>query len=157
MFKRVVVPLDGSPLAEGIIPFILQIAGPLDLEVTLVRVVNPVPPTVIEASRQITVEDVEGRMRQAREYLAPIAAELAAKGTRATAEARHGETVDEIVAAARDARADLIAMTTHGRGGLGRVLFGSVAEAVLKRAHLPVFLLRLTEKEVKARTAAGKR
>lgn len=154
MFKRVIVPLDGSPLAEGILPFIVEIAGPLDLEVTLVRVVNPIPPEVIEGTRQVTVEDVEGRMAEARVYLTPIAAELGAKGVRVTIEARHGETVDEIVAAARDARADLIAMTTHGRGGLGRVLFGSVAAAVLRHAHIPVFLMRLTEKEARARATA---
>ena len=44
MYKRVLVPLDGSPLAEGILPFILQIAGPLDLEVILVRVMPPIMP-----------------------------------------------------------------------------------------------------------------
>lgn len=154
MFKRVVVTLDGSPLAEGIIPLITEIAGPLDLEVVLVRVVNPIPPRALEGERHVVVEDVEGRMAEARASLAPVTAELAAKGVRVTTDVRHGQTVDEIVAAAHTAGADLIAMTTHGRGGLGRVVFGSVAEAVLKRSHLPVLLLRLTEKEARARAGA---
>lgn len=146
MYKRVVIPLDGSPLAEGILPFIMQIAGPLDMEVVLVRAMAPIPPEVIEGSRQVTVEDVPARLGEARKYLTPLADELKAKGVRVRVEARHGDPVSEIVGAARDNDADLIAMTTHGRSGLGRVLFGSVAEAVLHRAEIPVFLMRLTKK-----------
>lgn len=148
MYKRVVIPLDGSPLAEGILPFITQIAGPLDLEVILVRAMPPIPPQVMEGSRQVIVEDVPARLAEAREYLTRVAAELKAKGVRARVEARHGDPVTEIVAAARENDADLIAMTTHGRSGLGRVLFGSVAEAVLRRAEIPVFLMRLTQKSL---------
>jgi nucleotide-binding universal stress UspA family protein len=62
---------------------------------------------------------------------------------------------DEIVAAARQTGADLIAMTTHGRSGLGRLLFGSVAEAVLRESRLPVFLMRVTEAQVAQRAAQG--
>jgi nucleotide-binding universal stress UspA family protein len=60
-------------------------------------------------------------------------------------EVRRGEPVEEIVRGAREVGADLIAMTTHGRSGFGRLLFGSVAEAVLREAELPVFLMRMTE------------
>lgn len=155
MYKRAVVPLDGSPVAEAIIPFILEIAGPLDLEVVLLRVVQPQPPQVIEGSRHVVVEDVEARRIDAEEYLAPLAAELRGKGIRAQMQVRRGEPSGEIVAAARDSGADLIAMTTHGRSGLGRLVFGSVAEAVLRQAHLPVFLMRLTEAEVARRAAAA--
>jgi nucleotide-binding universal stress UspA family protein len=63
---------------------------------------------------------------------------------------RRGEPVEEIVECAREVDADLIAMTTHGRSGLGRWLFGSVAEAVLREAEIPVFLMRMTEAQVKA-------
>jgi nucleotide-binding universal stress UspA family protein len=145
MYKRVVVPLDGSPIAEGMLRFIVDIAGPLDLEVVLLRVVRPEPPQVVEGLRQLIVEDVEGRMAEAREYLAPFATELSARGVRVRSEARRGEPVQEIVEGAREVGADLIAMTTHGRSGLGRLLFGSVAEAVLRQAEIPVFLMRMTE------------
>ena len=60
----------------------------------------------------------------------------------------------ELVAAAREPGADLIAMTTHGRSGFGRLLFGSVAEAVLRQAKIPVLLMRLTERQVSAVEAA---
>jgi nucleotide-binding universal stress UspA family protein len=154
MYRRALVPLDGSLVAETIMPFILQIAGPLDMDVVLLRVVRPTPPVVIESTRYIEIEDIEARRVDAEEYLAPLAVELRAKGVRVSTRVRRGEPAEQIVSAAKDERADLIAMSTHGRGGLGRLLFGSVAEAVLRHADIPVFLLRATEPEVTARSAA---
>jgi nucleotide-binding universal stress UspA family protein len=132
MYRRVLVPLDGSRLAEGILPFVLQIAGPLDLEVVLVRVVEPIMTQTLEGTGHAPVDD----------------ADLRSRGVRVTTDARHGEPLAELLAAARDSRADLIAMTTHGRSGLGRLLFGSIAEAVLRRAQIPVLTMRLTRRQV---------
>lgn len=153
MYKRAIVPLDGSMVAEGIIPFILEIAGPLDMEVVLLRVVVPIPPSVVEGSRHVELDDVEKRRLEAAEYLTPIATDLRAKGVRVTTQVRRGEPTAEILAGAKEAGADLIAMTTHGRSGLGRLLFGSVAEAVLRQSDMPVFLMRQTEAQVAARAA----
>jgi nucleotide-binding universal stress UspA family protein len=153
VYKRAIVPLDGSMVAEGIIPFILEIAGPLDMEVVLLRVVVPIPPSVIEGARYVEVEDPEKRRLEAEEYLAPIAVELRAKAVRVRTMVRRGEPAQEILAGAREADADLVAMTTHGRSGLGRLLFGSVAEAVLRQSEVPVFLMRQTEAQVAARAA----
>jgi nucleotide-binding universal stress UspA family protein len=154
MYKKVLIPLDGSRLAEGILPFILQIAGPLDLEAVLVYVVRQIMPQSIEGTTHFTVDDVAARLNEAREYLAPVAADLRRQGVRVTTDARYGEPVAEIVASAREAGADLIAMTTHGRSGFGRLLFGSVAEAVLRQAEIPVLMMRLTERQVSAADAA---
>lgn len=151
MYKRALVALDGSPVAESIIPFILDIAGPLDLEVILLRVLPPLQPVVIEGAAYVPIEDPEAERIDAQEYLAPVAIELRNKGVRVTTEVRSGDPGREILAAARDAGADLIAMSTHGRGGLGRLLFGSVAEAVLRETKIPVFLMRTTEEEVARR------
>jgi nucleotide-binding universal stress UspA family protein len=145
MYRRVLVPLDGSPVAEAILPFLLEIAGPLDMSVVLLRVNEPIAPAVIEASRHVIVDDIEGRRRDALEYLAPIAVGLRARGVDVDTVVRRGEPATEILAAARETDADLVAMTTHGRTGLGRLLFGSVAEAVLRRAEVPVFLMRQME------------
>ena len=153
MYKRAIVPLDGSIVAEGIIPLILEIAGPLDMEVVLLRVVVPIPPSVIEGSRHVELDDVEKRRLEAEEYLTPITADLRAKGIRVTTQVRRGEATAEILAGAKAAGADLIAMTTHGRSGLGRLLFGSIAEAVLRQSDIPVFLMRQTEAQIAARTA----
>jgi nucleotide-binding universal stress UspA family protein len=145
MYKRALIPLDGSSMAERILPFLVQIAGPLDLEVVLVRVMPPIAPHAIEGTTYFTVDDVAARLAEAREYLAPLAADLRGRGVRATTDARHGEPVREIVAAAREHDADMIAMTTHGRSGVSRLLFGSVAEAVLREAEIPVLTMRDTE------------
>jgi nucleotide-binding universal stress UspA family protein len=155
MYKRVLVPVDGSEVAEAIIPFILDIAGPLDLDVVLLRVNRPVPPVVLEASRHVEVEDVEANLAAAEAYLAGLVAEMQAKGVRATSRVRRGgDAASEILAAARDEQADLIAMSTHGRTGPARLLFGSVAEGVLRHATIPVFLMRQTEREIERRRKA---
>ncbi|HEU5323473.1 MAG TPA: universal stress protein [Methylomirabilota bacterium] len=142
MYKRTVVPLDGSETAEGILPFLLEIAGPLDISLVLLRVLEPIPPSVMEGSRHVLVDDVEARRQEAEDYLAPIAVALRARGVDVTTEVRYGRPAVEILDAARATGADLIAMSTHGRSGLGRLLFGSVAEAVLRQAEVPVFLMR---------------
>ena len=153
MFKRVIVPLDGSELAEAILPFIIQIAGPLDFEVTLLRVLPPVPPEVVESASRVIVDDIAQRQKEAETYLTEIAASVGATGVRVQTEVRVGVPVREIVECVQRQNADLVAMTTHGRSGLGRLLFGSVAEAVLRQAEVPVFFLRQTEKQVRTRMA----
>jgi nucleotide-binding universal stress UspA family protein len=144
MYRRVLVPLDGSPLAEGILPFILQIAGPLDLEVVLVRVMPRIMPLAVEGTRYFMADDVAARWKEAGEYLAAVATDLRGRGVRVKTDARHGDPVTELVAAARENEIDLIAMTTHGRSGVSRLLFGSVAEAVLRQAEIPVLMMRIT-------------
>ena len=162
MYKRALVPLDGSPAAEAILPFLIEIAGPLDMAVVLVRVFEPAPITIGDTSSRDVLGHMLARQREidaahrqdAEEYLAPIAAELAARGIQVRTQVRAGYPVDQILAAGRDAGADLIAMTTHGRTGLDRLLFGSVAEAVLRRADVPVFLMRQAAAQSRAREAA---
>src|SRR6266568_591241 len=155
MYKRVLVPLDGSPLAEGVLPFLMDIAGPLDMTVVLLRVLEPITPMAVEGTRAVVVEDFDTRRRDAAEYLAPIAAGLRARGVETSWEVRVGRAEEEILAAARVAGADLIAMSTHGRSGLGRLLFGSVAEQVLRHAEVPVFLMRQTGRRLATPSATG--
>jgi nucleotide-binding universal stress UspA family protein len=153
-----VVPLDGSTVAEAIVPFILEIAGPLDLEVILLRVLPPVPDRTVQTAAPDIVETLEAQHADAEEYLAALAAELHARGVRARTQVRRGEPPAQILAVAGEADADLIAMSTHGRTGLRRVLFGSVAQAVLEEAKVPVLLIRHTAAEVARRAAqAGRR
>jgi nucleotide-binding universal stress UspA family protein len=148
MYKRALVPLDGSPLAESIIPFLLKIAGPLDMSIRLLRVLEPTSPAIGDGMRPSLIVDPETRTREAEEYLATNAAALRARGVQVTWEVRNGRPDEAIVEAARDCGADLIAMSTHGRSGLGRLLFGSVAEQVLRHATVPVFLMRQTESRI---------
>ena len=143
--KRVLVALDGSTPSEAMLRFVLEIAGPLDMTVLLLRVVEPFTPAVADGVYMPTLEDVEARRRDAEEYLAPIASALRARGVSTAWAVRRGRPADEILAAATESGVDMIAMATHGRTGVGRLLFGSVAEAVLRRATVPVFLMRTQE------------
>jgi nucleotide-binding universal stress UspA family protein len=145
MYTRIVVPLDGSPEAEGILPFVLGIAVPLGLVVVLLRVVEWRRPPAIERGSYAPSEDVEASMDGAAAYLGEIADRLRARGVEVQTRVRTGDPVQEIAAGVAATRADAIAMTTHGRSGLGRLLFGSVAEAVLRRADVPVLLMRLAD------------
>jgi nucleotide-binding universal stress UspA family protein len=138
--KRVLVALDGSAAGEMVMKFLMEIAGPLDMTVMLLHVLEPITPAAAEGV--VMIDDVEARQREAEEYLAPIAAMLRSQGVDAAWAIRHGRAADEILAAATENGADLIAMATHGRSGIGRLLFGSVAEAVLRRASVPVFMIR---------------
>lgn len=139
---KVLIPLDGSAAAEAIIPFAVKIAGPLDMEVVLVQVVQPIPPTVIEGARHVELDDIDARRAEATRYLQARAEELRAKGVRAACEVAVGRPADEIAEAARKGAVDMVAMTTHGRGGFGKLLFGSVAEELLRQADVPLFLMR---------------
>lgn len=141
--KRVLVALDGSPSAEAVLNFLLHVAEPLEMTVQLLRVLEPTSPMAIEGTTNFTSgDDVEMRHYDAEEYLAPLAVRLRDHGVAATCQVRRGRPAEEILAAARESRVDLIAMATHGRTGLGRLLFGSVAEEVLRHAPVPVFMIR---------------
>jgi nucleotide-binding universal stress UspA family protein len=157
MYKCVIVPLDGSPLAEAVIPFLTEIAGPLDMSIVLLRVLEPLPVAVVEGVRQAMIDVSDDRRRDAATYLASIAATLEKRGIRTTYDVRAGRPDMQIIEAARDNHADLIAMSTHGRSGIGRLLFGSVAEQVLRQAEVPVFMMRHSEAKttVAPRIACG--
>lgn len=138
--KRVLIALDGSAAGEMVMKFLMEIAGPLDMTVMLLHVLEPITPAAAEGL--VVTDDIDARRREAEEYLAPIAAMLRSQGVDAAWAIRHGRAADEILAAADENGTDLIAMATHGRSGIGRLLFGSVAEAVLRRAAVPVFMIR---------------
>jgi nucleotide-binding universal stress UspA family protein len=149
--KRVLIALDGSPSSEAVLRFVLEIAGPLDMTVLLVRVLEPVMPPVSDVYRA-PIEDFETRRRDAEEYLAAIAAALRARGVETGWQVRLGRPADEILATAAESCMDMIAMATHGRTGVGRLLFGSIAEAVLRRATVPVFMIRQPDRTPAAPT-----
>jgi nucleotide-binding universal stress UspA family protein len=144
VYKRALVPLDGSPLAEAIIPFLTEIAAPLEMSIVLLRVREPIPQVVGDGVRHALLDLRETHTRDIEDYLASIAATLRARSLDVSYAIRSGRPDEEIVEAARDAGVDLIAMSTHGRGGLGRLLFGSVAEQVLRHAEVPVLMIRQT-------------
>ena len=153
--KKVLVPLDGSPESEAIFSVIEEIAGPLDMEVVLFHAVQLPPIDALALPHTGAADELGVRERDAHEYLEELAGRLTAKGIRTDVRVRVGDPTREILAVVAEERADLIAMTTHGRSGFGRLLFGSVAEALLRSAPVPIFLMRMTKEALKLSTPAA--
>lgn len=144
MFDRIVVPLDGSELAERALAEARDIARAPSIPVHVVRVVDlgrldgrgsltfGVSPWALQQA--LEVEELG-----ARAYVDRVCSDLSEDGLPATGEVRRGEAAHEIVAAT--GTGDLVVMATHGRSGLARWYMGSVAEAVARHATGPVMLI----------------
>jgi nucleotide-binding universal stress UspA family protein len=139
-FRHVVVPLDGSGLAEAVLPFAAEIAGAFGARLTLLHAIRdpgpvPRPPALEEIEQEHTA-----RMQH---YLNKVATGLLDDGPAIGTEVLRGPDVDELLLE-RFGRGDvdLVGMTTHGRGGLGRWAFGSVADRLARAAPVPVLLAR---------------
>lgn len=145
--KRLIVPLDGSELAEGIVSHVVALARDLDLEVVLLGVYgspvaggtpgegfyNPVQLGVFVA--QLRAETLN--------YLALKTAEIKSLGIgNVSFTAREGLAADEIIKAAREKNDTMIAMCTHGRSGVQRWMLGSVTETVARHADAPLLVVR---------------
>ncbi len=142
MFKKILVPLDGSELAEAVLPQVRSIAQCTGAEIVLLRVATA--PTyeyatpdagMMEQVRQQITEEVA-------EYLGHVARGLKEQGFTVTAEVGRGPVADTILNCAEGLRVDLIAMSTHGRSGVARWLIGSVADRVVRASPVPVLLVR---------------
>lgn len=147
-FDRVLVPLDGSAFSEEGLTNAIEVFGER-LTLHLVRVVEiPTIPAAGMADGGIAmnyglVEEYTAATRDsANAYMQATIEKLTAEGHSVTGDVREGIVADEIQAAASEHQADAIAMATHGRGGLGRIVFGSVAERVLHESERPLLLTR---------------
>lgn len=149
-YRRILVGLDGSATAERALPSVEALAREHDATVTLMQVVTPIESmvfagTVLEpmSTRRyadLVAANIEARDR-AIEYLEELGDGLADTGISVEHAAPEGTPARVIVDEARRRDVDLIVMTTHGRSGLGRLVFGSVAEDVLRNAPCPVLLI----------------
>lgn len=141
MFKRILVPLDGSDTAEAILPFAQEIAAKNSAELLLVTAVDQVG--AWDAALTLDVLDKEEVVAQ--EYLKGHVAKLPGSRSKVV----RGDAATAILKTAGDEKADLIAISTHGRSGITRFLFGSVATKILEGADVPVLFLRPKEGEDK--------
>lgn len=135
-FRRILVPLDGSETADRVLPLVEEVGRLHDARVTLLRV----EPLVITELPSPMLEGSSWNPARLEASMAPQQERLAAAGVEAEAKAAHGVVAAEILRAARDS--DLLAMTTHGRTGVARWWFGSVAEQVLRHAPCPLLVVR---------------
>jgi nucleotide-binding universal stress UspA family protein len=142
MAKRILVPLDQSVLAEGILPLVDDLARGEGAVVRLLYVA-PAPQTrVSEEGFVVAFADQEMQRLEAEglDYLSK--AEVQLGGVLVECVVRFGNPLDEILSEAAAFDADLITVTTAGRSGLSRAILGSVAEQVMRKADIPVLLLR---------------
>lgn len=143
MYNTILVPLDGSRRAETILSHVLDVAERYRAKVVLLGVIEP--PGTIVAPDSIHIpsqEMIEEHQREVEGYLAERQAQFQEKGINAVVRIIYGRVVDEIIETAEREQADLIAMTSHGRTGLARVFYGSVAAGVLHRIDRPLLIVR---------------
>lgn len=151
MYRRIMVPLDGSKLAECVLPHVESVAGGCSAEeVLLVTVTERVAgyrliqdhysDTVV---KEREVPEAVGKLeRQGQKYLDKIAKGLQAKGLTVKTQVLMGDPAGEITFLAEHGDCDLIIMASHGRSGPSRWAFGSVADKVFRAACIPVLMVR---------------
>ena len=140
----VAVPLDGSELAEAILPHVEKLAELLSLEVVLLRVVRLVPWSYGAYERvPLDTTDIEQSMEdEAREYLNAIEARITAKGISCRSVVMHGVPWDKIVAFAGKTDDMMVAISTHGRSGIRRLVLGSVADMIIRSLETQALVVR---------------
>lgn len=145
MYRRIVVPLDGSALAEAALPQAIDLARLTGVPLHLLRVVDYLRlerygPYALALEYSPVEPVLATEQTEATGYLSEVAERLTDDGLTVASEVRQGRVAREVVAAATPG--DVIVMASHGRGGLSRWLLGSVAEDVLRHATVPVLLVR---------------
>ena len=148
MFKHLLVPLDGSGFAEAALPYALELAAQFDSDITLLRVV--LPPRMGEGalspeSANFLIKMRDDLYKEAIEYLQHQKGSLRQQNYRVHYQVAESEDIAaEIISAVKGGDVDTVVMCTHGRGGLSRWLFGSVATRVLQSVQVPVLVIRPT-------------
>ena len=145
MYKKILVPLDGSELAKKALDEAVKLANCFGAEMILFQVVPFMP--IYGSPELVTPLIVDEKQKEAVEkYLTNLVEELKKKGLRVTATVRTGQQVAvEIIDFAKESGADLIVMCTHGRSGITRWMLGSVALKLLTRGEKPILLIRSKE------------
>ncbi len=148
MFRHILVPLDGSGFAEAALPYALELAAQFDSDITLFRVV--MPPRMGEGalspeSANYMIKMRDDLYKEAIDYLQQQKGSLRQQNYRVHYQVAESEDVAaEIISTVRGGGIDTVVMCTHGRGGISRWIFGSVATRVLQSAQVPVLVIRPT-------------
>jgi nucleotide-binding universal stress UspA family protein len=155
MYHNIVVPLDGSELAEQVLPHVRAVLQNRPVNIHLISVaplassvsattapVRMYPLVISRADLELHAQERDRIEQELASYLHSVALKLSKEQVRAHEVVRFGEPAEEIIAIAEEVQADLITMCTHGRTGLARWAYGSVAEKVLRHAPCPVLLVR---------------
>jgi nucleotide-binding universal stress UspA family protein len=153
MFRKVLLPLDGSPLAECVLPHALALAQAFDAHITLLRVLEPYGPE----DQVNPIDPLEWRIRRAEAdaYLDAVAARLrdADVGLQIERVLLEGQSAERIVEFAQGCDADLIILSSHGRTGLSGWNVSSVVQKIIQRIHLSIMIVRAYQPIVSDLTA----
>jgi nucleotide-binding universal stress UspA family protein len=145
MYQKILVPLDGSERAEAILPHVIELAQCGNGSIILLQIIEP-EPLLISPYDPLTIresnETITHHLNEAKAYLWTRCTRLHKLGLEAHSRVDHGPVVEGILEVASNEAVDLIAMASHGRTGLARVLFGSVATGILEKAQQPLLLIR---------------
>jgi len=148
---EVIVPLDGSPAAEAVLPYVSNLVkqwGAEDIDVLLANVCKaPVMPSDFSDEMRQVWEDKRRQeaaitLEEGQQYLDSVQEKLAAEGIKAKTQVLMGKVAEEIINLSSASPYSFIAMSTHGRSGLGRWVYGSIAERVMVGASCPVLMVR---------------
>lgn len=146
MYKHILLPLDGSPLAEQALPHAISLAEHFQSEIILIRVLVPLPrsPTTFEAALQRAEKETTVFVH---DYLSRIAVSIQERGITVKMIVIRGRPHMQIIQYAETNQVDLIVMCTRGESGLSRWLMGSVSDRVVRGANVPVFMVRPQKQE----------
>ena len=148
MFEKILVCLDGSKIAEQILPFVEAQAKQFSSKVKLLQAISLSASALTgvgmaPAPADVIIEQFRMAEERGRQYLQSVEQSLKARGIEATAVTLQSANVgEEIISYARKNDIGLIALATHGRTGLGRAVFGSVADYVLRHSALPLLVIK---------------
>ncbi|UCC60083.1 MAG: universal stress protein [Dehalococcoidia bacterium] len=147
MYRKILVPLDGSEVAECALPHMQVVAAGCNVvEILLLRVIGPLPLPGDYIISEGDRKRLESQHRsEAQSYLGRITKQLGESGLDVHADIVEGEAAERIVEYADKQRIDLIVMATHGRSGIGRWALGSVADRVVHHSRVPVLLVRASK------------
>jgi len=154
MFEKILICLDGSKLAEQILPYAIEEAIRFRSKVVLLQIIEAHTVPVVEAGAsalavEASAQQIERVQRDAKAYLEALTQSLREKGIEAEYVTLQGLQIGQtIVDYANEHGVDLIAIATHGRSGLKRLVLGSVAEFVLRESGLPILVIRPKEGSV---------
>lgn len=141
MYEKVLVPLDGSELAECALPHVMNLfrKGVVE-EIILLEVVD-IPSVLLEEGFDL-LSLKNAQIRKAQKYLVELQNRLATEGAKVKAQVLEGDAAHSIVEYARDNNVSLLVIATHGFTGMKRLMFGNIALRILHDAHMPVLLIR---------------
>ena len=156
MFKKILIPLDGSRFASRVLKYGIEIARKFDAEIILMQVEKPTTPMAVSdgpqpgiqspAAAKVTIQlafDEDKRnLSKAKSYLSRKVRELKVKKLACSYHVTIGDPAESIILYSRKKKIDLIIMTSHGKGGIVRAVMGSVADAVVRNSGKPVLVIR---------------